>query len=127
MAQAFVRADRLAAWSGGSLLVTTLEGRCDESVRLSGYYFREARFLSRCALTLNGDRPWLCEAAAGSPDQLDFTYVWPEIREYGGGGAGRSGDTVARNKDGIAHRAIEIRLSYEVTHARLLARATFAN
>ena len=127
MAQALVRADRLCAWSGGSLLVTTLAGRCDDTVRPAGFYFHETRFLSRCGLTINGERPWVCEAAPVAPARLEFAYVWPELTEYGGGGTGQSGDEIVRTRDGIAQRALNIRVTYEVAHGDLEIHAVVTN
>ena len=45
MSTAAVRSDTLCAWSGPSLLVVNTRGECAEDQRLSGYYFRETRFL----------------------------------------------------------------------------------
>jgi hypothetical protein len=76
----------LYAWSGPSLLVVNTRGECAEDQRLSGYYFREARFVRTLRLRSNGHAPWPCEAASVSPDTLAFSYVHPEITEGGGGG-----------------------------------------
>src|SRR5206468_10218911 len=108
MTQALGRPGQVYAWAGGSLLLTDSRGQCGEDLPLSGYYFREARHLSRCALLVDGDRPWLCEATAASPTELHFNYTYPEIANYGGGGSGQSGDDVPRNAVGIAQRALEI-------------------
>ena len=45
MPLAVVRPDTLYAWSGQSLLVVNTRGECAEDQRLTGYYFRETRFL----------------------------------------------------------------------------------
>ena len=64
MTQALVRPDMLYAWHGPSLLIVTAEGSCAESSPLSGYYYREARFLRTWRVEIDGQTPWLCEAAA---------------------------------------------------------------
>ena len=56
---------------------------------LSGFYFREARFLRTFRIEINGEAPWLAEAALdGARSACDFTYVHPEITQPGGGGTG---------------------------------------
>ena len=50
----FLRSSQLYAWKGPSLLIVDTAGECGADERLSGYYFREARFLSRLGLTING-------------------------------------------------------------------------
>src|SRR5258705_11894816 len=54
MPSAAVRPDTLYAWSGPSLLVVHTRGECAEDQRLSGYYFRETRFLRVLQLRING-------------------------------------------------------------------------
>jgi len=127
MTQALIRPGQLYAWAGGSLLITDARGRCGENLPLSGYYFREARYLSRCGLLIDGEPPWLCEAAAISPVDLSFIYTYPEVANYGGGGSGQSGDDVPRNAAGIAQRALEIQLTYEIAHGRLAVHAGVTN
>jgi hypothetical protein len=74
------------------LLVVNTRGGVRGDQRLTGYYFRETRFVRRLQLRINGQPPWPCEAAALAPDTLAFTYVHPEITTPGGGGTGQSGD-----------------------------------
>src|SRR4051812_43733563 len=57
------------------------EGECGAREGLTGYYFREARFLRTLRLTVDGERLWLCEGSSVSPAVLSFTYVYPEIAE----------------------------------------------
>jgi len=92
MPLAAVRPDTLYAWSGSSLLVVNTRGACAEDQRLTGYYFRETRFLRTLQLRINGQIPWPCEAASLAPDTLAFTYVHPEIAEPGVGGTRQPGD-----------------------------------
>jgi len=101
VARALIRPATLYAWKGPSLLVTTTRGECGPDQGLTGYYFREARFLSTCRLLLNGREPWLCEAAAIGPDRLAFSYTFPEVARYGGGGSGQSGDDEPRDENGF--------------------------
>ena len=79
---ALVRPDILYAWKGPSLFVANTRGECGDDRSLSGYYFREARFLRTLRLEIDGDAPWLCEAATVDPRTLSFTYVHPEVAEY---------------------------------------------
>jgi glycogen debranching enzyme len=112
--RALVGSGTLAAWSGSSLLLVTLQGRCGQEEPLTGYYFREARFLRTLRIELDGEAPWLCEAASISPSMLSFVYAYPEIAEFGGGGSGSSGDEIPVNGRGIPQRALAIDLTCEV-------------
>jgi glycogen debranching enzyme len=126
MPTAFVRAEILYAWCGASLLVTSPRGECDPSAPLSGFYYREARFLRTFRFEINGNAPWLCEAAAVGPDRLEFTYVYPEITEPGGGGTGQSGDEEGISRDGLPERSLDLLVSFQVAAGRLeiVARVT---
>ena len=97
MSVALIRADTLYAWRGPSLLVTTLRGECGDAHPLSGFYYREARVLRTFRIEINGEHPWLAEAALTAPERIDFTYVHPEITQPGGGGTGQSGDEEGRD------------------------------
>src|SRR5207302_3390679 len=90
-------------------------------------YFRETRFLRTLRMEIDGEPPWLCEAAAIAPDTLSFAYVYPEIAEYGGGGSGQSGDTTPTNARRIAQRALAIRLTYRVNLRGLTTTLTITN
>src|SRR5207253_8366028 len=79
MAATEVRVHERYAWHGQSLLITNDRGDCTEDDALTGFYFREARYLRTLCLLVNGESPWLCETAATSPTRLDFMYVHPEI------------------------------------------------
>lgn len=96
------------------MLIVSTRGACDSDVGLSGFYFREARFLRTCRLELDGEPPWLCEAAAVQPDTLRFAYTFPEVAEYGGGGSGQSGDDEPRSANGLPQRGLVIDLIYRV-------------
>ena len=127
MAIVLVRPDVLYAWKGPSLLITSTRGDCGASQNLTGYYFREARFLQTLRLTVNGEAPWLCEAAAERPDRLTFNFVHPEITNPGGGGTGQSGDEEVVNAAGIPERSLDISLSYQIEIAALQVVLTIAN
>src|SRR3712207_1999228 len=90
---AHVRPGERYAWRGPSLLVTNERGECEDRSPLTGYYFREARHLSRLRLEVNGTAPWLCADGARGQDEIDFAYVYPELTRFGGGGTDVSDDT----------------------------------
>jgi glycogen debranching enzyme len=127
MPRALIRPDILCAWRGPALLITTFDGHCGEREPLSGFYYREARYLRTCRLELDGQPPWLCEAAAIAPDELQFNYVFPEVAGGEGGGTGQSGDDVRRHASGIPQRALEIRLCYSVSTEGLNVRVRITN
>ena len=127
MPLAVVRPDTLYAWSGPSLLVVNTRGACAEDQRLTGYYFRETRFLRTLQLRINGHIPWPCEAASLAPDTLAFTYVHPEITEPGGGGTGQAGDEQDTDRDGVPERAVDIRVTYVVRAGWLDVRTVVSN
>ena len=57
------------------------------------------------------DVPVACEAALLEPHLLGFTYIYPELTEFGGGGSGQSGDDLSTDAEGIPHRALSLRAS----------------
>ena len=113
--------------AGPSLLVVNTRGESAEDQRLTGYYFRETRFLRTLQLRVNGHMPWPCEAASLAPDTLAFTYVHPEITEPGGGGTGQAGDEQNTDRDGVPKRAVDIRVTYVVRAGWLDVRTVVAN
>jgi glycogen debranching enzyme len=127
MAVAFVRGDLLYAWKGPALLVTTGRGECGDEQILSGFYYREARFLRTFRLEVNGHPAWLCEASMVRPDLLEFNYVYPEITQPGGGGTGQAGDEEGVSADGLPERSLDIRLSYRLRAGRLDIAVAIAN
>ena len=127
MAVALVRPEILYAWHGPSLCITNPQGECGDDQPLAGYYFQETRFLRTIRVRVNGERPWLCEAASVAPDTLAFTFVHPEISAPGGGGTGQSGDEQKSDARGLPERAIELRLTYRVGIARLDVLLTAVN
>jgi glycogen debranching enzyme len=127
MTVALVRSDILYAWKGPSLLVVNMRGECGPDHPLSGFYFREARFLRTLRLEINGERPWLCETASVDPESLELNFVHPEIKAPGGGGTGQSGDEEALDAHGIPERSLDIRLSYHVKIAALEIKLAITN
>ena len=127
MPHAAVRSNERYAWHGQSLLITDVNGECDDAAPISGFYFREARFLRRLALRINGTAPWLCEDAVISQRELLFAYTFPEVARYGGGGTGQSEDETPLDDHGLPQRAIDIRLRYRVGLAAMDADAVVAN
>jgi len=127
MPHAAVRSNERYAWHGQSLLITDVNGECDDAAPISGFYFREARFLRRLALRINGTTPWLCEDAVISQRELVFAYTFPEVARYGGGGTGQSDDDTPADDHGLPQRAIDIRLRYQVGLVALDADAVVAN
>jgi glycogen debranching enzyme len=127
VAVTFIRTSQLYAWKGPSLLIVDTKGECGPDERLSGYYFREARCLSRLGLTINGGRPWTCDATLVDPDAIALTYIYPELTEFGGGGSGQSGDETSVDRDGIPHRALSIRVRYQLSIDGLSVSATVGN
>jgi len=119
MTRVLIRPELLYAWHGQSLLVVNNRGECGDDESLSGFYFREARHLRTLRLELNGERPWLCEAAAVAPQTLAFNYVHPEFTQFGGGGSGESQGEVPTDGHGVPHRALDVRVRYEVEVASL--------
>jgi glycogen debranching enzyme len=97
------------------LLLVNTRGECGEDEPLSGYYFREARFLRTLRLEVNGRSPWTCEAVLLEPHVIAFTHIYPELTEFGGGGSGQSGDDVSTDAYGIPHRAVSLRAVYTVS------------
>jgi glycogen debranching enzyme len=124
---ALIRSGQIYAWNGPSLLLVNTRGECGGDDQLSGYYFREARFLRTLQLEINGRSPWLCEATLLGPDALAFTYIYPELTEFGGGGSGQSGDEVSTDADGIPHRALSLRVVHTLGIGGLTVRLTISN
>ena len=108
------------------MLVTSTHGECTDADHLTGYYFREARFLSLLRLLVNGVSPWLCETAS-SPSALDFVYVYPEMTAFGGGGSGAANDEWTGQESGVQERALAIRVHYELAVASLQVTVRITN
>jgi glycogen debranching enzyme len=127
LALALIRPGQLYAWKGPSLLLVDTRGECGAADQLSGYYFREARFLRTLRLEINGHSAWPCEATVLDTHTLAFTYIYPELTEFGGGGSGQSGDDVSTDADGIPHRALSLRATLSLSIARFAVSITISN
>ena len=114
-----IRPDVVYAWHGQSFLIIDNRGECGDDHSLSGFYFRETRYLRTLRLAINGERPWLCDISATAPDALDLTFTYPEVRTYGGGGSGSSDGELPTNALGIQSRSVNLRLRYRVGIASL--------
>ena len=119
MSPAYLRADERYAWHGQSLLITTARGDCGAENALTGLYFRETRHLRTLRLVINGEPPWLCESATDDPSSLHFSYVYPEVARFGGGGTGKASERVDSGTRDVPHRAIDILVAHHVGIATL--------
>ncbi|HET7584218.1 MAG TPA: glycogen debranching N-terminal domain-containing protein [Gemmatimonadaceae bacterium] len=122
-----VRPEIVYAWRGESVLIVNLHGECGDDQRLSGYYFRETRYLRTLRFAINGERPWVCDVATIAPDVIELTLIYPEIQGGDGGGSGTADGSLPRNKDGIESRSIDLRLRYRVGIAALDLSLRMAN
>jgi glycogen debranching enzyme len=123
-----VRAGLQYGWCGPSLLIVDDAGAADAGRHwLHGFYVQEARFLNRIALTINGERPWLCESASLQPDRLSFAYIYPELSSPGGGGTGQSDDQEHLSSGGLPERALDVQLLYNLHATYLHITVTVAN
>jgi glycogen debranching enzyme len=107
--------------------VVDSHGACGPRHGLSGYYYRETRFLRTLRLQVNGEAPWLCESATPSAAVATFVMVHPELESHGGGGSSQSGDETPADGHGIPQRALDVRLRYAVRLAGLHAGVTVTN
>jgi glycogen debranching enzyme len=119
MSHVSIQPQLLYAWHGEAVLVVNTRGECSDDQTLSGFYFREARFLRTLRVLIEDEAPWLCEAAAEDPTTLRFAYVYPELTMFGGGGSGQSTDEQSTDGHGIAHRSIDILVTHRVGAASL--------
>ena len=94
------------AWRGPSILVVDGGSRVRHDA-LTGWYFRQARYLSRLELELAGRTPHICSIADVAPNTLEATYIFPEVERGGGGGSGSGG---LGRRDGLLFRNFDVRL-----------------
>jgi glycogen debranching enzyme/short-subunit dehydrogenase len=97
------RSDIMYAWRGPSLLVVDNQG-CAGKQHRSGFFFREARYLSELRLEIQGESPFLCSLADVAANELEFIYVYPEKE---GGGSDRGGE-----RRGVRYGNLDMRLRY---------------
>ena len=127
MARVLVGAPLWYAWKGSSLLAVNARGECGDDHPSSGFYFRETRYLRTLSLTVNGEPPWLCQAAAREPDTLEFDFAHPELTVFGGGGTGQSRAEDVRDHNGVPYRALDLRVRYRTGVNRLTVECHIAN
>ncbi|MBA2245256.1 MAG: hypothetical protein H0W11_09890, partial [Gemmatimonadetes bacterium] len=107
------RPDIRYAWRGPSLLVVDTEGRVGAEY-LTGFFFRETRYLSELRLLLNGEAPFPCSIAQVEPNRLETTHIYPPVEQRGGGGSGSGGSS---RRHGILARDLDLRTIYTVRPA----------
>jgi glycogen debranching enzyme len=111
------------AWRGPSNLIVDKRGAAGTEA-LTGYFFRQARFLRVLQLQINGEMPYPCSFAAVAPHELEFGYIHPEVEVGGGGGSGSGG---LGRKGELLYRDIDLRLVYRIHPASLEATLRIAN
>jgi glycogen debranching enzyme/short-subunit dehydrogenase len=108
-----IRPDIRTAWLGPTMLVLDTHGKADSANPLTGFYFRETRYLRTMALRIHDVMPHLCAIATPSPSEIDVSYVYPEIAQDGAGGSGTAGEEPI-DEYGIANRSIQLRVHYQL-------------
>ncbi len=103
------------AWRGPSQLIVDEAGAAGAHP-LTGYFFRQTRFLRHLELRVMNERPHLCSIAEIAPNVLELTYIHPEVTKGGGGGSGSGGSAA---QAGLLSRNLDICVRYEVHPASL--------
>jgi glycogen debranching enzyme len=98
------------AWRGPSVLVVDNRGRAGTEP-LSGFFFRETRYLHTLRLEIDGDEPFPCSVAETTPHELVFDYIHPPVESSGGGGSGSGG---SGRRHGILFRGLDLDLRFRV-------------
>src|SRR5207244_2377876 len=106
------------AWRGPAMLVLDTEG-CAGTRPDDGLFFRQTRYLRDLRLELFGESPHCCSMAEIAPNEMEFTYVYPEKP---GGGSDRGGE-----KNGIRYRDLDLRLRFRVRANGLLVSLRITN
>src|SRR5687768_5520192 len=121
--EATIRPDVRYAWRGPSILIVEPDGWAGGH-SLTGYYFRQTRFLKQLRFVVRGESPYPCSAAAVAPNALELTYIHPEVEAGGGGG---SGSGRLGQKNGLTYRNLDLRLHYLVRPASLQVKLLITN
>ena len=111
-----IRSEIHYAWRGPSVLVVDNQGRATDEHTLSGYFFRETRFLRTLRLELDGESPSPASVAEAEPNRLEFSAIYPPVEARGGGGTGSGG---SGRTHGLLYRTLDVRLSYVLHPASL--------
>jgi hypothetical protein len=77
-------------WRGPSVLILDSRGEAG-SQSLTGFYFRETRYLSGLRLEIEGEQPFVCSVSEAAPYELEFSHIYPPVVAGGGGGSGSGG------------------------------------
>jgi glycogen debranching enzyme len=120
---AYNRPEVFYAWRGPSVLTVDTRGRCGQE-HLTGYFFRETRYLHHLGLQIDGQDPFLCSAAEAGPNALEFAYIYPPVESQGGGGSGSGG---SGTHCGVLFRGLDLGLSYHVHPASMEAELRFTS
>jgi glycogen debranching enzyme len=111
-----IRAEIQYAWRGPSVLVVDNQGRAGDEHTLSGYFFRETRYLRALRLEIDGESPFPASVAEVEPNRLEFSAIYPPVQARGGGGTGSGGS--GRTHD-LLYRTLDVRLVYILHPASL--------
>lgn len=114
------------AWCGPALLIADALGAVG-SEPLTGFYFRETRYLSRLVLSIAGQAPHLCSIQSPSPRELCIVAIFPELVRFSGGGTGESGQEPTPVINGLPARSLELRLRFLLRPASLMVSTTLVN
>jgi glycogen debranching enzyme len=106
------------AWRGPALLILDDQARAGPNDGLTGFYFRETRYLSALRLRIDGEDPIPASAATVGSDELEFSFIYPPVRTRGGGGSGSGGD---HERHGILSRGLDLDLRFRVRPASVEA------
>jgi glycogen debranching enzyme/short-subunit dehydrogenase len=106
------------AWRGPASIIVDTEGWVGGPAD-SGVYFRHTRYLRELRLELFGEPCYPCSASEIAPNQLEFTYVYPEKKS---GGSDRGGQ-----QHGVQYRDLDLRLTYTVVPNGVDARLRLTN
>jgi glycogen debranching enzyme len=120
---AHIRADQRYAWRGPSLLLLDNRGRGGLE-QVTGYYFRETRYLKDLRLWIDGNEAYPCSVAEIDSAELQFSFIYPPVETRGGGG---SGSGASGTRDGILFRGIDLDLRYRVRVAAIEATLFITN
>ncbi len=107
------RPDIRYVWRGPSVLVVDTRGRAGDDA-LSGFFFRETRYLSELRLLVDGEEPFPCSEAQVAPNALELSLIYPPVESQGGGG---SGSGASGRRHGLLFRTLDLDLRYAVRPA----------
>lgn len=100
---------------GSTLLIVEPDGSAGGHP-LTGLYYRQTRFLRDLRLRVQQESPHVCSIAEAAPNELELTFIHPEVGQGGGGGSGSGG---LSEHNGLLHRCLDLRLRYAVHPGRL--------